>query len=82
MLHVYFYIGDTIIGYELDQALKVSEWLLPDTTRHTTAGDSCTPFVQACATEPLCAATNLKMRSKWDGTTVFECSNEFRLSAS
>jgi len=50
MLHVCFYIGDTVIVYELDQALKVSEWLLPDTTRYTIAGFSCTPFVQACAT--------------------------------
>jgi hypothetical protein len=80
MPHVCFYIGDTIIGYELDQALKVSEWLLRDTTRYTTAGDSCTPFVQACATWLLCAATNLKMRSKGDGMTVFEYSNEFRLT--
>ena len=75
-----FYIEDTILVYELDQALKVSEWLLPDTAPYTTAGDSCTPIRPGLRYITFFAAANLKMRSKGDGMTVFESSNEFRLT--
>ena len=63
MLHVWFYIGKTMINFELYHALQVSEWLLPDTTRYT-AGESYTPLAQACARQPLRAVTKFKMSSK------------------